>query len=1147
MKKTFFIRAFSIKKDLETKQIYKTMKLTTFLLTCSCFAFAGQVNSQDLKVSLNKQHVHLTEVLDAIEQQTGYLFVSNRDVDLNQKVSIHATDKPVSEVLADLLKNTGVNFTLEGVNIILTRNEKTSKIQQGKSDKTSATQQSKNVKGKILDRTDGPIIGANVMEKGTTNGCISDLNGNFSLNVKPGATLVVSYIGFKPQEIPVDNRTSYNIVLQEDIETLDEIVVVGYGTAKKRDLTGAVSSIKADQLLKDQPETVQDMLRSGTAGLAVGMATDTKGNTSMQVRGKNSIKAGTSPLIVLDGVIYPGEITDINPNDIEQVDVLKDASSAAVYGAKAASGVVLITTKKGRKEKPTISFSGTWGLSFKNGVTDVYKASEFTKYRSDLLRSINVNAEPYRFTNPNELPSNISVDEWMKYTGATGDPMREWLQRLAFKDIESTNYLNSNSVDWESEVFRNVAVRQDYSLSASGKKKDMSYYTSVNYINNKDNVVGGGYSAVRVRLNLESKISDFITFGTNTQFTNRDEGSVPVDWAGYQTNTPFGSIYDENGKYKLYPSDDNLATNPFIDAHYTEKKSEITNLNASFYLRLDLPFGFSLQTTYSPRYEFEQQLQHKSSEHPLWKKTNGSAKRFQRKDFYWQSDNLLKWNKTFDKHSFDATFLLNWEKMQKWRNTIDTKDFDPNDVLGWGKIDAGLTPTVSSDDEYRTGDAMMGRLAYVYSDRYLITATVRRDGYSAFGQENPRATFPSVALGWVFSDEKFFHCNWMDYGKLRLSWGQNGNRDIGVYSALTDMTTRKYIYINSESGNYYDVNGFYSSRMANSALKWETTTAINAGVDFSFLDRLDGSLDIYRTRTTNLLNSRQLPNVIGFQNITSNIGEIQNRGIELSLNSVNIESRNLTWRTTFNISYNKNKIKHLYGDMVNVTDANGNVVGQKEADDVNNKLFIGHSLDDIWGLKVIGVWQVDEAEEAAKYGVRPGDFKVLDVDGDYKYTQKDYVFQGTTTPKVRWNMRNDFTVFRDFNFSFTVYSALGSKRVYNRAKNTGEAMDRQNWYKIPYWTPENPRNDYARLNSGQGGASFDVYRNNSFIRLDNISLSYTVPSTAISKFRMEQLKLSATMKNVACWAPHWKDGDPENSTIGANTPRILYLGLNITF
>lgn len=1138
MKKLFLSESLP-KKDSGRKQICRVMKLTaSFLLLCSCFAFAGHANSQNAKVSLNKTKVQLQEILNEIEEQTDYLFISNRDVNLKQKVSVSAKDESVQEVLSEVLKNTGLTFTIEGVNIILTRKEDSLLTTQ---------QQSKNISGKIVDQNDEPIVGANIVEKGTTNGIISNQDGNFSLHVASGATLIVSYIGYRPQEIKVDNRSIYNLVLHEDMETLDEVVVVGYGTAKKRDLTGAVSSIKAEQLQNDQPETIQDMLRSGVAGLAVGLATDTKGNTSLQVRGKNSIKAGTSPLIVLDGVIYPGEITDINPNDIEQVDVLKDASSAAVYGAKAASGVVLITTKKGRGEKPSINFSGTWGLSFKNDVTDVYGADEFATYRRDLLRSINVKAEPHRFTNPNELPSDIGIEEWMGYTGATGDPEREWLQRLAFKDVEMQNYLNGNSVDWESEVFRNVALRQDYSLSASGKKKDISYYTSVNYISNKDNVVGGGYDAVRVRLNLESKVSNFITFGTNTQFANRDESAVPVDWEGYRKNTPFGSIYEEDGKYKLYPSDDNQAQNPFIDAHYTKKKNDITNLNASFYLRLDLPFGFSLQTTYSPRYEFAQEFEHKSSQHPIWSKTNGSAKRHQRKDFYWQWDNLLKWNKIFGKHALDATFLLNWEKMQKWRNTIETKDFDPNDVLGWGKIDAGLTPQVSSDDEYRTGDAMMGRLAYVYDNRYLLTLTLRRDGYSAFGQENPRATFPSVALGWVFSEERFFNCDWMNYGKLRLSWGKNGNRDIGVYSALMDMSTRKYFYIDV-NGNYYDVNGFFANRMANSALKWETTTAVNGGVDFSFLNsRIDGSLDVYLTKTNDLLNSRQLPNVIGYQNITSNIGEIRNKGFEVSLRSVNIESKNFTWRTTFNLSYNKNRIKHLYGDMVDIVDENGNVVGQKEADDVNNKLFIGHSLDDIWGLEVIGVWQENEAEEAAKYGVRPGDFKVLDIDGDYKYTQKDHTFQGTKTPKVRWNMRNDFTIFRDFHFSFTLYSALGSKRVYNRAKNTGESMDRQNWYKIPYWTPENPINDYARLNSGQGGASFDVYRNNSFIRLDNISIGYTVPTTIISKFRMEQLKLSATMKNAACWAPHWKDGDPENSTIGANTSRLLYLGLNITF
>lgn len=1117
--------------QVDTGKSVSRLIMIAILLTFGFFTHA-----QQQQVRLSGNELTLKAAFKQIEQQTK-LFVDYNvhEVNDSQEIKKLPSKNNVKEVLEQLLQGLECTFVFRNGHIIITK-------QKGVSEKT------KTITGVVKDETGDPIVGVNVVEKGTTNGFITDMNGSFSIQVQQNAVLQFSYIGYTEVNTSVADKTNLSIVLREDYQALDEVVVIGYGSAKKRDLTGAVSSIKAEQLLNDQPETIQDMLRSGMSGLAVGIATDTKGNSSMLVRGKNSIEAGTSPLVVLDGVIYPGEITDINPNDIEQIDVLKDASSAAVYGAKSASGVVLITTKKGRGESPTINFNTTWGLSFKNNVTKVYGADEFTTYRRDLLRSINVNAEEHRFTNPNELPAGVSVDEWMNYTGAAGDPKREWLQRLAFKDVEIQNYMDGRSVDWESEVFRNLALRQDYSLSASGKKKDVSYYTSVNYIDNEDNIVGGGYKSIRVRLNLESKISDFITFGTNTQFANRDEGSVPVAWQEYQTNTPFGSIYEEDGKYKLYPSDDNQATNPYIDAHYTKKLKDITNLNASLYLRLDLPFGFSVQTTYSPRYEWAQELEHKSSQHPIWHKTNGSAKRYQRKDFYWQWDNLLKWNKSFGKHSFDATFLLNWEKFQKWTNTIENQDFDPNDVLGWGKIDAGLTPKVSSGDEYRTGDAMMGRLAYVYSDRYLFTLTLRRDGYSAFGQENPRATFPSAALGWVFSEEEFFNCNWMNYGKLRLSWGQNGNRDIGAYSALMDMSTRKYFYID-ETGNYYDVNGFFASRMANASLQWETTTAINGGVDFSFLNgRLDGSIDIYNMKTTNLLNSRQLPNVVGYQNITSNIGEIENRGFEMSLRSVNIESKNLTWRTSLNISYNKNTINHLYGDMVDVLDGDGNVIGQKEADDINNKRFIGHSLDDIWGLEAIGVWQENEAEEAAKYGLRPGDFKLLDVDGDHKYTQKDHTFQGTSTPKVRWNMRNDFTICKDFHFSFSFYSSIGSKAKYNRAMNTGASLDRQNWYKIPYWTPENPSNEYARLNSSTGGSSYDVYRNNSFVRLDNISFGYSFPSSMISKFRMEQLKLSATMKNVACWAPHWKDGDPENSsTVGANTSRLLYLGLNVTF
>lgn len=1003
------------------------------------------------------------------------------------------------------------------------------------------------VTGKIVDEHGESIIGANIMEKGTSNGVISDIEGNFSIKVASDATLVISYIGYAQQEVAVKGKSKLTIHLAEDAQTLNEVVVIGYGSARKKDLTGAIMQVKANQLENESPSSMQDLLRANVPGLMVGFSAGAKPGGDMIIRGKNSINAGTDPLIVLDGVIYPGDLADINPNDIEQIDVLKDASSAAIYGARSASGVIIITTKRGKTEKPTINFDASIGVATQAVKEKVYDASNFTAWRTDVFNSANPNHQPYEFDDPRTLPSDISVEDWLAYDNSTGDPVEVWLRRIGFKDIEIQNYLAGRSVDWDDMVFQN-GLRQNYSASISGKTDRFNYYWSMGWTDNEGIIVDQEFKAFRTRLNLDAKITDFLTVGLNTQFVQRNGLKVAADWAQYQKLTPYGSATNEDGSMKLYPSDDTSSKHPLIDAYYTDKRNIVNNLNSNIYAKITLPFNITYQMNFSPRYEWVTDFQHKSSQHPDWTNFGGSAYRNFREDFFWQLDNIVKWNYTFNKiHDIDFTFLYNAEKFQRWKHDMSNEGFDPNDDLGWHYMQGGTLPTISSNDEYRTGDAMMGRLFYSLMDRYMITATVRRDGYSAFGQKNPRAVFPSVALGWVFSDEKFMKktSSWLNYGKLRFSWGVNGNRDIGVYRALANMASKKYLYVGSD-GTVYNGSYMYVSSLANEDLKWERTTAFNVGLDFSlFKDRLSGSIDVYKNNTKDLLITRALPDLIGFSSVMSNLGEVENKGFELSLTSKNIETQNFSWNSTFNFSLNRNKIIHLYGDMEDVLDENGNVIGQKELDDIKNGWFIGKSIDEIWGLEVIGVWQQDEAEEAAKYGLQPGDFKLRDVNKDYQYTDDDKVFQGTTTPKFMWTFRNDFRIFKNLDVSFMLYSYWGHKGTFNEAKHSGTTVynDRQNAYMIPYWTPENPTNEYARIDSSTGGSSFNVYRDKSFIRLDNISIGYTLPANWTRKFSVSQMRIYANIKNVGVWAPDWELWDPENS---GPTPRTYTFGVNIT-
>lgn len=507
------------------------------------------------------------------------------------------------------------------------------------------------------------------------------------------------------------------------------------------------------------------------------------------------------------------------------------------------------------------------------------------------------------------------------------------------------------------------------------------------------------------------------------------------------------------------------------------------------------------------------------------------------------SSTKFRWRKEFNKqHTLEATFLINAEKGQSWQQTAKTSNFSPSDILGYHRLEAGTVPLVSSNDTYKTGDALMGRIFYSYKNKYMITASARRDGYSAFGQMHPRATFPAVAAAWTFSSEEFMQgaSSWLNYGKLRFSWGQNGNRDIGQYEALSDLTSGLHPYID-QSGNVYISSQLYVNRMANAALKWERTTSYNFGLDYSlFNDILSGAIEAYVSKTNDLLVDRALPTITGFNSVATNLGEIKNKGFEFSINANIIRHENFNWKASGNFSLNRRKITHLYGDMVDVLDENGNVIGQREADDVKNKWFIGHDTEQIWDYVRDGVWQENEAEEAAKYGCQPGDFKYLDLDKDGVLTDKDKVFQKNKTPRFRWTLRNEFTFWKNLSLSFMMYSQWGQYGTFNMASNNDSFPDRTSNYDQPYWTPENPINDFARIGSKNLGNN---YINKSFIRLDNITVSYNVPSNFLKKYSIQGMRLSMSVRNVAVFAPEWKYWDPET---GSPTPRSFNLGINFT-
>jgi len=639
---------------------------------------------------------------------------------------------------------------------------------------------------------------------------------------------------------------------------------------------------------------------------------------------------------------------------------------------------------------------------------------------------------------------------------------------------------------------------------------------------------------------LEANVNDWLKVGTNIQFSIRDESNV-VSSDNWGSITPYSQMYepaaDGSGWSDIleYAPSGNISAsrNPWLNLEYQDRVLTYSNLYSKLYAVITLPYGISFTSEYIPRFSWDEYYLHQSSEHPDWGKQGGIARRRHTKRFQWQLNNILKWNKTYGDHSFDVTLLQNAEKNQYWRSYMVRRQFQPSDILGYHRMQAATEDVeISSNDTYSTADALMARLNYIYKGRYHLTGSWRRDGYSAFGQANPRANFGSAAFAWTLSEEDFFSVEWVDMLKLRLSYGDNGNRGVGTYDAMSQLATGKYVLQTGGTAGY--VSQLYSNRMENKELKWERTTAYNFGLDFStFNGRLRGNIEGYLMQTTDLLIPRKLPTITGYSSVFSNLGQVDNSGFEIALNSINIQKNEFEWTTGFAVSYNKNEIKSLYGDL----DENG-----EELDDPTNGWFIGESINAIWDYETDGIWQLDEEAEAAKYSRTPGDYKLIDQDGDGYYTNADKVFQGEDRPPWRFNIRNDFT-WRNWEASVKMYSYVGFKTANNHLRNNDVFYDRGSSFDVPYWTPENPSNKWASVESYESG--FNVYENNSFLRIDNVSVSYNIPQDLLSRIQVDRCRISFVASNPYVFTS-WSWMDPERNSTWGYTPSTYSLKLNLT-
>lgn len=1045
--------------------------------------------------------------------------------------------------------------------------------------------QSGGVKGVVVDETGEPVIGATIKVKGSTNaGAITDIDGNFTLNNVNSGTIVVTYIGYKTKEVPFKTGQTIKITIEEDSKTLSETVVVGYGTMRKKDLTGSVVQINPDKIADQNPGSVQDILR-GTPGLQIGYDSSAKGSSaSIQLRGQNSLYTSgshNSPLIVLDGMAFGGELSEINPDDIAQIDVLKDASSAAIYGAKAASGVIIITTKKGKSGKPTINVRANFAANTKAAYRDVFNASEYMKYREDWFKATTYgyddNGNWGYYSTESGVPAGyydhynnlskygVSTDTWAT-TGAKtlqeGESLESLYARRMGLDADAAlvmqNYLAGKTYDWNDATFR-TGFNQDYNASISGATEKINYYFSFGYLKNQGAIQGDDYHAYRSNMKLNAKITDWLEIGANINFQDRSDESNPVPlnsnyWNNNQLReSPYELRFDDDGNEIQYPRSGNPTNggyNYHFDVQYEDLEKGYTVLNTIFNAKVTLPFGFTYQFNIAPRYQWFYDRYFMSAELPNSTPSSRGVNRNSSKHFDWTLNNTITWDKTFNKlHHFTVTLVQEAEEYRYWYDEIHARNITPTDALGLHYIDGANMEQSSftASDTHSTAAAYLGRLFYSFKDRYMFTGTVRRDGYSAFGSNNPWATFWSVGGSWVFSEEDFIKQPWLDYGKLRVSYGTNGNRSLSdTYLALSNLANGGVMgYYNNGSSTV--IQALSISRLGNPNLEWEKTSAYNVGLDFSVLgQRLSGSIEWYSKKTHDMIMNQRLPNFTGFSSITTNLGEVTNKGIEITLNSRNIDTKNFTWNTSVGFSYNKNCIKHLYYEY----DEDG-----KEINDTDNGWYIGKPIGEIWYWEVDGIWQADEAEEAAKVGQKPGDPKVVNhytaddkEDGTPVYNDNDKVYLGTTNPPIYWNMRHDFTLFKNFTFSFSMYSYMGHKSLsgnYLNGDNSGSMFTNTcNTYKKEYWTPDNPTNEYGRLNAvGPSGCTgVQKLYNRNFVRIDNITIGYTLPQEITRKWSVDRVHITAGINNV-CTFDSWEYGDPET---GGFANRQFQLGINVT-
>ena len=1102
------------------KKLIMELKISFLIVLASVASvFATTGYSQVAKVSLDRQSASVESIMDEIELQSEFYFIFNqKQIDVNRVVDIQADGKLISDILPELFNGTNVNYAIFDKKILLT----TDPIENSLLAIASGTEpQQKQISGTVTDKN-GPIPGVNVVVTGTTVGTITDFEGKYSITVPQGAqSLTFTFVGMEPQEVTIGTQTQINVTMAESAIGLDEVVVIGYGTQKKIDLTGSVSSVSAEKILSVPVVRLDQAIQGRAAGVMMRQNSFDPGPASMtmQIRGLNSINGNNSPLFVIDGVIG-ANINTIDPLDIQSIDILKDASAASIYGSQAANGVVIVTTKRGVAGKAKVSFNAYYGVSQAARTYDVMNPSEYMEYVNDVRTS-------------------------------QGAP-------LAYPDIPSVLNQVGNGTDWQKELF-GMGTNQKYFLSASGGTEDVIYSFSGGYLKTTGLMMDATYQKFTTRFNMDAQATKKLKFSGAINYASSIQNSINNTWDGrYGTiniiSTPsILSPVDEFGGYTpIIYNPYQVGTSKYYANSFAALERE-TRESLGNYVQFN--FGTEYKFTDWLKYDFTLALQPTITESRYFRpqdipdfqyfeQANYASKNHNRYNS-WIVENLLTFNKTFNiVHNLTVVAGTTTQKSTYESTSASAKNF-VFEQYGFDNLGAGVQANagVGSSQSQQQLASFFGRANYNYKEKYLLQINGRYDGSSKFAPGNKWAFFPSGSLGWRLSQEDFIkNMNVFDELKLRASYGSIGSHGISAYGTMSLIGTAfSYGFNDTRVGTYYPLG------ISNRNLKWETTTQTDIGVDMGFMDnRITVVMDFYNKLTTDLLLNQSItlvnnPNQNHNPSITKNIGSLQNRGFEFSIEYQSKLTGNFSWSVDLNGTIQKNKILDLAlreGQDFLLT-----------GDNLRRNYQImqeGHPLGDYVGYLTDGLYQTqEEINGSAQPDAKPGDFKYVDVSRNGSIGTEDFVVLGNAYPNVFGGITTNLT-YRNFDFSFFLFTMLGYE-VFNfetsQWKYDLSSSEWNKWKEVAdgRWTGPGTSNDIPRagykpfnITDGPNGAIDRMVEPGDFLKLRNVTLTYTIPKTVVDKAKISNASVYIQGNNLFT-ITKYTGFDPEANQTGEST------------